>query len=1353
MSAPTIASYSTYQLNTALTSTSIPYPSGIQAGDLIVALVAGWWTGTTLNLPDSGWTVLDWFGSGNGNNHGGIVGYKIADGTESGNTFTRTSSVSVWTGAVILVIRGSDGVPLISTRQDCSSADSNPNSPNFNPGLGARDFLFVGFGVWNTGRAVLGYPSNMTTGPQLTSAGGLTGSPMASCDTEATTATSSFDPNPWTLTALAGWLTWTLAFQAAAPEDRYVDATSGSDSNDGKSSAAPWQTLNKVETEAVAAGTRVFFKRGETWRQAATEAAFQMPSSGDATNGDVQYGAYGSGDPPKILASVDGTDPANWTSLGSNLYRSPALYYSAATLPDFLGLYTADTPFASDSTGVQRVTALQIGADRDFGGTWSNISGNIWQYSVAWNASDDWTPNYLILDTTFYTEDAGLSADGDWTIDGSGNIQVYSSGGNPDTAYSSVVLARLQFNGDNAVYHNGANRYHAIYDNSVGGPAGAYAYLEVPDNAIGVDANAQDYISFDEYDVRHAIRGLVLDSGATNWSLANFDATQNLRNGADLGAAVTWATGTLDGNGVLTQNSPATQGARGYGIYVTGAGDVTLSDASILYAQTAAVYALTTYTGQLTLSGVTIGESLYHAIDFNGGDLVVDTDSLIEVTDDASNLHAVYLAGNAASFSAANSIFRSLGAGDASLLNLSADSCATDLTRCKIDNQIGNEQAIECSAVSGATLDLTACLILQHGGEAALDVTGGATAITSVHSTFYKAASVGGQGVIELHNSGDSFDSTNDIIASEDQTLVYFEVDPASSTLDHDLFYKLSAPATNTWVYVNGTYYDEPAIDSGITDGDVTISNAKTVDPGFIDIATGDAQISSVSGAASGGATGTGVTTDIAGSAYDTMDPEIGAYSQILLFLGTAHQTLPKLQQSMVGTADVSPDGIANQFLPHPQGISLAFGAVLQGFPVVEDQSGGSQQTRSTAHQIVLPSPVVSGWGILILFAHRVAESITDPDGSGRYTHLGFVTDPGANLGFNVYYKVADGDDALTIQTSASRSAHNVWLISNFEDPPEISTGLGLASGQGMDAPNFAPSWQQTNVLWIAACANIKGRTYSGAPSSYTDLQSQASSPTNITSNQQVAVGSASRKLNAASEDPGAFTLTPDDLVDGAAFTIAFQTSGVVAGSGAITLPKLAQALTGATDIQGTSDVELPALTQQLQGSMDPEATADQILPSLTQQALSISLIEGTFVQVLPPLQQLANGLEAIFTIGSIDQILPSLTQQATGAVDISGADADQVLPRLTQNAVAIVGINAAATFAQTLPFLLVHAEMFHGDKGTTKPKMGGQSWREFVEQLDGPGRTEDSLYPYVYEFQGNRRFRDSGPKGGPYET
>lgn len=68
----------------------------------------------------------------------------------------------------------------------------------------------------------------------------------------------------------------------------YVDATGGSDGNDGLSSGAAWQTITQAETH-ITAGDSVLFKRGETW-----SGKFSFPTD------RITLDAYGSGNLPII---------------------------------------------------------------------------------------------------------------------------------------------------------------------------------------------------------------------------------------------------------------------------------------------------------------------------------------------------------------------------------------------------------------------------------------------------------------------------------------------------------------------------------------------------------------------------------------------------------------------------------------------------------------------------------------------------------------------------------------------------------------------------------------------------------------------------------------------------------------------------------------------------------------------------------------------------------------------------------------------------------------------------------------------------------------------------------------------
>ena len=84
------------------------------------------------------------------------------------------------------------------------------------------------------------------------------------------------------------------SFTAAQAASYYVDSTSGADSNSGTSSAAPWQSLSKVNSVTFQAGDTIKFKRGSVWT-----GNLQIQNSGTSAR-RITYRAYGTGDPPQI---------------------------------------------------------------------------------------------------------------------------------------------------------------------------------------------------------------------------------------------------------------------------------------------------------------------------------------------------------------------------------------------------------------------------------------------------------------------------------------------------------------------------------------------------------------------------------------------------------------------------------------------------------------------------------------------------------------------------------------------------------------------------------------------------------------------------------------------------------------------------------------------------------------------------------------------------------------------------------------------------------------------------------------------------------------------------------------------
>ena len=78
----------------------------------------------------------------------------------------------------------------------------------------------------------------------------------------------------------------------------YVDAANGSDANNGRAPQTPWKTINKVNTSIFLPGDSILFKRGVTWRETL------IPPSHGASGNNITFGAYGTGDLPKINGST-----------------------------------------------------------------------------------------------------------------------------------------------------------------------------------------------------------------------------------------------------------------------------------------------------------------------------------------------------------------------------------------------------------------------------------------------------------------------------------------------------------------------------------------------------------------------------------------------------------------------------------------------------------------------------------------------------------------------------------------------------------------------------------------------------------------------------------------------------------------------------------------------------------------------------------------------------------------------------------------------------------------------------------------------------------------------------------------
>ena len=157
-----------------------------------------------------------------------------------------------------------------------------------------------------------------------------------------------------------------LLFLVAVPAGAttyYVDATTGSDANNGISAGTAWKTIAKVNATTLNPGDSVLLKRGEIWREQLTNA-----SSGSAGN-PITYADFGTGNKPSIRGSNAYNAAGNWTNESGNLW------YVSFIIAD-PGVFVHD-----GSLGIRKASKISLTAQWNY---WFDSGNNrLYVYSTA----------------------------------------------------------------------------------------------------------------------------------------------------------------------------------------------------------------------------------------------------------------------------------------------------------------------------------------------------------------------------------------------------------------------------------------------------------------------------------------------------------------------------------------------------------------------------------------------------------------------------------------------------------------------------------------------------------------------------------------------------------------------------------------------------------------------------------------------------------------------------------------------------------------------------------------------------------------------------------------------------------
>lgn len=189
-------------------------------------------------------------------------------------------------------------------------------------------------------------------------------------------------------------------------------------------------------------------------------------------------------------------------------------------------------------------------------------------------------------------------------------------------------------------------------------------------------------------------------------------------------------------------------------------------------------------------------------------------------------------------------------------------------------------------------------------------------------------------------------------------------------------------------------------------------------------------------------------------------------------------------------------------------------------FPAVRNAQAVATSGSQASQTISITA--TSGDLIIVNFNLRAAATPVPALSTGGWTLYGGAgVANGTSVSSFLWYKVASGSESLTITPSVSNHcASSVFVI-------EVGTHQGviesaISTGSGQPNPNLlTPSWGSAKTLWIASYGQANGTTVSVYP-----LPDNNASARSVASSAGCSTGMCSENLEAASYDPGTFTLS-----------------------------------------------------------------------------------------------------------------------------------------------------------------------------------------------------------------------------------
>lgn len=193
-------------------------------------------------------------------------------------------------------------------------------------------------------------------------------------------------------------------------------------------------------------------------------------------------------------------------------------------------------------------------------------------------------------------------------------------------------------------------------------------------------------------------------------------------------------------------------------------------------------------------------------------------------------------------------------------------------------------------------------------------------------------------------------------------------------------------------------------------------------------------------------------------------------------------------------------------------------------FPSITAATATGFATSVTSMAVSLPASISAGDLLLAFVEVRNAGTWTKPTNWNDISTLSQAG--GGSVGkLNGFYKIADGTEGATATWTASTGTTAVWQVYKVTSwhgttPPEAVTASGDVSSA--NPPSVTPSWGADDTLWMAVAGHTaaSAAAFTAAPTNYSNFVNSGAS----SGGAAVSVASATRQLNASSEDPGTFT-------------------------------------------------------------------------------------------------------------------------------------------------------------------------------------------------------------------------------------